>query len=92
MTGRILEARRPLVSSFDPDEEVRARRPARALSAPPADAIEAAIFAGFQDFTREPDPDRALKRFGRIPERTKQARRDEFTASLRAYIAAGGRA
>lgn len=92
---RILEARRPIVSSFDPDADNRPARTRRAEPRwpvqQPTDALEAACFAGFQHFTRELDPDRAKARFAKLSPKAKEARTSEFLVQLAAYRAAGGR-
>lgn len=95
MTGRILEARRPLVSSFDPDADARPARPRRSEQqwppVQPADALEAACRAGFDHFIRDPDPARRDRRWAALSPKAKDTRAKEFLVQLTAYKAAGGR-
>lgn len=95
MTGRILEARRPIVSSFDPDADARTARSNRAERpwppAQPTDALEAACRAGFEHFIRDPDPARRDRRWAALSPKAKEARTKEFLVQLAAYKAAGGR-
>ncbi|RIY00181.1 hypothetical protein D3218_12900 [Aureimonas flava] len=95
MTGRILEARRPLVASFDPDADMRPARPRQSdrrwPPAQPADALEAACRAGFDHFIRDPDPARRDRRYAALAQKAKDDRKTEFIVMLTAYKAAGGR-
>lgn len=92
---RILEPRRPIVSSFDPDADNRPARTRRAEPRwpvqQPVDALEAACRAGFDHFVRDPDPARRDRRYAGLAQKAKDERKAEFLAMLVAYKAAGGR-
>ncbi|KQT52180.1 MULTISPECIES: hypothetical protein [unclassified Aureimonas] len=86
MSGRILQAQK-LATSFDPFEDDRPARPARAKPLP-ADLIERGAIAIYGTIIRAKDDDEAAMKWA---EKAKESNRQERRAEAEACLRAAGR-